>query len=374
VLHLCTYFDRNYLVRGLSLFRSLRDRVENFRLYVLCLDEATYAAITALEEERLCPVRLQTLELHDAELLSIKPARSRIEYYFTCSPAWPRFLLHEHPEIELLTYLDADLFFFFDPGVVIEALGFKSILIVPHRFSPALRDREKYGIYNVGLVSFRNDPIGHACLDWWRARCLEWCFDRVEGGRFADQKYLDDWPQRFSRVTVLHDTAAGLAPWNVGRYALRHARGRFSVEGRPLVFYHFHGLRRLNRWMYDPGLGDYGVRLTPDLRALYARYVHALSATERSLEEKGICAPVGPPALRSGGLIPRSPLLLARGLISGRFGVADWRAMDHRLREGSTRGGAAEHAAPRAPRECEKSGLGPGGTDESGERATRGGD
>src|SRR5205823_10040223 len=103
----------------------------------------------------------------------------------------------------------------------------------------------------VGLMAFRNDSFGRECLEWWRERCLEWCYDRLEGDRFADQKYLDDWPTRFERVVVLQHKGAGVAPWNAMNYQICLQNGRVIVDGQPLIFYHFHGLKIINRWLYE---------------------------------------------------------------------------------------------------------------------------
>jgi hypothetical protein len=121
-------------------------------------------------------------------------------------------------------------------------------MIVPHRFPPWLRHwTELDGIYNGQLVMFRNDERGLAALRWWRERCLEWCYDRREDGKFADQKYLDDWPDRFPGVHVLAHPGGGLAPWNARQYALERRNGALLVEGRPLVFYHYQSLELFRR-------------------------------------------------------------------------------------------------------------------------------
>src|SRR5207244_8164736 len=91
----------------------------------------------------------------------------------------------------------------------------------------------------VGWVSFRRDAHALACLHWWRERCLEWCYDRYEDGRFADQKYLDDWPSRFQRVAVLQHKGANLAPWNLANYTIRANGDRVLVDEAPPILSHF---------------------------------------------------------------------------------------------------------------------------------------
>ena len=68
---------------------------------------------------------------------------------------------------------------------------------------------------------------------WWEDQCIDWCYDRFEAGRFGDQKYLDDWLDRFPEsVHVLQNKGLARGPWNALRFLEKDA-----------IFYHFHGLR-----------------------------------------------------------------------------------------------------------------------------------
>ena len=258
----CTYFDRDYLPRGLALYRSLQQHCRAFRLWVLCLDGECHQILNQLRLPELRLIALEELEAADPKLLEAKRNRSRIEYYFTCTPALPLFVLQQHPDVATITYLDSDLFFFADPAPLFEEMEGHSVAIIAHRFAPHLRYKERNGLYNVGWLSFRRDARGLACLGWWRERCLEWCYDRPEPGRYADQKYLDDWPTRFPGVVVLAHKGANLAPWNVSNYRTSERDGHVWVDDQPLLFYHFQGLTQIRDWFYDTNMAGYRVRPT----------------------------------------------------------------------------------------------------------------
>lgn len=324
----CTYFDRNYLARGLALYRSLREHCPEFRLCVLCMDRETHDCLTRLDLPGVLPIALEDFEAGDAPLLAAKANRSRVEYYFTCTPSLLRYVLERWPAVDLLTYLDADLYFFAAPEPLFEELGDGSVAIIGHRFSPHLRSREQFGRYNVGWLSFRRDEAALACLGWWRERCLEWCYDRAETGRFADQKYLDDWPERFRGVVVLEHRGANVALWNLGGHRLASPDGTtVLVDGHPLIFFHFHGLTRVTAWLYDPDWTAYGVAPSAVLRkSVYLPYLRAWGAAVRLLP----CAPgsgsirTKPQGVRAS--LPRRAagrlrILLAAGrdLLAGRY-------------------------------------------------------
>ena len=286
MLYYCTYFDIHYLIKGLALYRSLVRQAIPFRLWVLCFDEPTYEILRHLELPEIVPISLAEFEEEDAELLKVKANRSRVEYYFTCTPSLPLYVLNHNADIDVISYLDADLFFFSHPAPIYEELGDQSILIVGHRFPPHLSEREQLnGTYNVGFLSLRKNSIGLQCLEWWRERCLEWCYDRPEDGRFADQKYLDDWPVRFQEVVVLQHKGAGLAPWNVTNYTLNLTNDQVLVDSQPVVFYHFHGFRQIYRWLYDPQLTAYGARADHLLKYhIYYAYIRELAEVDRWLQ------------------------------------------------------------------------------------------
>ena len=299
--HFCTYFDSNFLVKGLTLYRSLVQHVrESFTLSVLCFDDLTYQTLKRLSLPGLQPISLAEFEAGDEDLARAKQNRSRVEYFFTCTPSLPLFLFRRNPDAESVTYLDADLFFFSSPDPVFKEFSQGSTLIVGHRYAEHDRHLEQFGVYNVGLLSFRNDASARECLEWWRTRCLEWCYDRVEEGRFADQKYLDDWPQRFRGVVVLQHKGANVAPWNVFQYRITRENDRVRIDDDELVFYHFHRLKLLNRWLCDPGLGQFRSGAVPsEIRDwIYRPYLHALNQTGQWLESQS--APTGHVHLQKG--------------------------------------------------------------------------
>jgi len=292
-IHYATYFDRRYLTRGLALYRSLARHSPPFVLWILCLDDETQRTLARLRLDSVKLVPLAELERADPALLEVKPGRQPVEYYWTCGPAFLRHLLGQHSRIDFLTYLDADLFFFSDPTPIYDEFGDGSILLIEYRRTPvATRASRSKSRFNVGLLVFRRTPAGLACLERWREQCIEWCFDRVEPGRWGDQKYLDDWPTRFDTVTVLRHKGAGLAPWNVGNYRFRYELGRVLVDREPLMFYHFARLRIVTGWLYEPGLHRWGHEMQRTVKHhIYVPYLRELRAAGKLIRGVGGDAP-----------------------------------------------------------------------------------
>ncbi len=248
--YFCTLFDSGYLIKGLAMMRSLQRFCPGMRIFVLCMDPQTKEI---LEKIALPFVECITLsEVEDEALLKAKAERGIAEYCWTLSPCLPSYLMQIHPEIDFLTYLDADLLFYSDVQPIFDEIGEASIAIIEHRFTERLMDREVNGRFCVEWVSFRRDEQGMTCLARWREQCIEWCFYRLEDGKMGDQKYLDEWPERYSGNHIIMHPGAGIAPWNYAKYSFaRDGFGNITVDGVPLIFYHFHQFQLLDNGNFD---------------------------------------------------------------------------------------------------------------------------
>lgn len=288
--HYCTLFDSNYLTRGLALYDSLCRQSKDFHLYILAFNQRALEILQGLNLPHTSILSLQ--EFEDPELLEVKPGRSIAEYSWTCSSSLIFYCLKRF-HLPSCTYLDADIFFFNDPQVLIDELGTSSISLTEHRYTPENDRTETSGRFCVQFMTFKDTDEGFSALRWWRERCLEWCFARLEDGKMGDQKYLDDWPSRFPGVHILRHLGAGLAPWNIQQYSVQCSNPLLMRENSsgltfPPVFYHFHQMRIYPQDTAD--LGAYRLK-SEDLENFYRPYLRVLKQWDDILQQKfGITA------------------------------------------------------------------------------------
>jgi hypothetical protein len=281
--HYCSYFDQHYLVRGLALYQSLCEHAEPFALHILCLDQVCEARMRALDLPFVTVLGLTEFLRHDQALSALQKTRAPLDFYFSCTPSLVLFLFEKFAQIGTLNYVDADLFFFSSPLPIFQEIGAVEIAIIEHRF-PAQRDHSAaHGRFNVGLVYFKRGEQSAACLQRWRAQCIEWCENVAQSGRFGDQKYLDEWPERYAQLCVLQHPGANVAPWNLARHALSGNDAALQVDGVDLIFFHFHRFSRVFWRLYDPVLREFDAPVLPATRALFRRYARALEAAHRQV-------------------------------------------------------------------------------------------
>lgn len=271
VRHFCTYFDHNYLPRGMVMLESLHEHCPQAHVHVLCLSEQCHTALTALAYPHVSLLRLADLEAADPELAATRSTRSLVEYYFTITPSLPWHLLTRGNGIEEVTYLDADMMFFSSPEPIFDEAKDASVIITPHRFSAHLVDLVKYGIFNVSWMTFRRTVEGEKCLAWYRAACLNWCKDELEETRFADQKYLDSFSKLFAYVHAVRHGGAGVAPWNLAGSRIEKHGTTVTVDNDRLIFYHAQGFKNIRGPFYASGLRIYDTPLTSPARAYILR-------------------------------------------------------------------------------------------------------
>jgi len=238
--YFATLFDKNYLVKGLAMIRSLMRCCESASVFVLCLDQYTKEVIDSQSYINIIAIPLSVVETQ--EVLAAKQNRTVAEYCWTLSSVFTWHVLDNYKDIDLITYLDADIYFYSSVEPVFDEIRDSSIAIIEHRFTPRLSDRIVNGRFCVQWCSFRRDYEGLTCLSVWRQNCLDWCYYRVEDGKMGDQKYLDSWPTDYYSCCIINHLGAGVAPWNYPQYAFwtDPIDSIIMVNIVPLIFYHFH--------------------------------------------------------------------------------------------------------------------------------------
>jgi len=234
--HFVTIFNYNFIPQALALYKSMNDHIDDFNLWVICVDDKTKKFLDKKNYNHISTVSLNNLE--NEELRGIKKKRTIGEYIWTLTPFLPDWIFRIDSKVNRLTFLDADTFFLKNPKhIYLEYENSnKPILITRHNYDPIYDQSEKSGIYCVQFIIF--DRLnGKEVRDLWKKECLDWCYNKFEDGKFGDQKYLDKWPEIFSsEVHVLSKDNAFQAPWNARVYNYSDA-----------TMWHFQGFRIIKK-------------------------------------------------------------------------------------------------------------------------------
>lgn len=288
----CTLFDSRYVVRGLAMLASLEPyREPDDEVFVLAMDSQAKRII-----ERESRGRWQLLvvgDMKDQELAAVAERRPYREFCWTCTPALAAWLVRNSAEGEIVVYLDADLWFFRDPRILLRELEDDgTILVHEHRFSSdrAAWDTPLYR-FNVGFLAYRVGAEARACVERWRAQVIECCELDPENGYVGDQGYLAEWPQRYAGLRVMRHIGGGVAPWNVSSHQVGRNGFGPTVDGEDVVFFHFHALRLVGDESTSvlAMLPAAGYQFAPAIREeLYLPYAEALATVIERMRASGM--------------------------------------------------------------------------------------
>lgn len=290
----CTLFDSYYLDKGIALYRSLEQCTEDFKLYIFCFDDKSYEVLSDMKLKQAIIIHHSKIE--DAELLKIKTERSKAEYCWTCTPVIIEYVLMSFHEPNC-TYIDADLYFFKDPQILMDEVKEKkaNIVITKHHFKDSIKGRRlcrRSGKYCVEFNYFDQSENAWEALRWWKEKCFEWCYHLYEPERMGDQKYLEKFPKLFQGVHELQHLGGGVAPWNLEQYSLSRVEGKTPIlvnrknrEEFPIVFYHFQNIRYISENMVNISSETHS-RRTKD--AIYRPYLREIEYSRKLLKEYGI--------------------------------------------------------------------------------------
>ncbi|MGE5677301.1 MAG: hypothetical protein ACM3ZR_04510, partial [Pseudomonadota bacterium] len=246
MLYFCNVVSRTRIYQFLALYASMEKNCPGFRTFVLCMDDDTSRLLKQAGLEHAVPITLD--ELEDKILRKLKSTRKIGEYCWTLKPVLMSYVFEHYENIDWLTYLDADTYFFSDPSVIFSGMENFSVLLSDHDSNEQIKFVEKeVGRFNAGFVSFRNDFVGRECLHWWKKQCIKWCYNTTVTGQFGDQKYLEDMYKLFQGVSPVTIPGINVAPWNDAKYEIHLRDNTIYINDNPLILYHYCGFRLVDK-------------------------------------------------------------------------------------------------------------------------------
>ena len=287
-LNFCLMTTANYITKALVMYDSLMKECKNdFNFFYYAFDQLTYDYLKKLNYKNIIPIPLHDLENFYPELVKTKKTRSTAEYFFTCTPHIMDYALKNY-DIDHITYVDADLFFYNDPIAILKEVKNDSVLITEHRYFPDNNDSVS-GKYCVQFIPIMNDESGNKVIDWYKEKCIEWCYLKAEDGKWADQGYLNHWPEIFDNIVVMENRGGGVARWNSDAYSFVKENDNLKAfnseinKDVDIIFYHFEGLKIYANKLMTVGLLKNEEAL---FKSIYYDYIVKLSSKENELIDK----------------------------------------------------------------------------------------
>lgn len=281
ITNYCTLFNVNYMSRGINLYNSLLKVSNNFRLYIFAFDNLSYDYLVNLNLKKTIIISLKDFE--DSQLKRVKKSRTKTEYFWTCTGSTVLYLFKRY-QIKSCTYLDADLYFYKNPKILIKESRKASCIISKHNYTEKYDQSDTSGIYCVQFMYFKNNILGKKILLDWRKQCIKWCYNRFEDDKFGDQKYLDKWPKKYKGVYVLKNLGGGLAPWNIQKYKImKNKKFQSKLNNKivfDMIFYHFHNLKFINKNLTYIG----GYKIDDNIKKkIYYPYIKKILSINKNL-------------------------------------------------------------------------------------------
>lgn len=240
-----TIVSKNYLPYARTLMASLAEKEPSWDRWVLLVDRLDGACDPAGEAFRLLEV----------EHLPIPP-RDRMLFHYnilelnTAVKPWLLDWLFREKGYDRAIYIDPDIRVYAPLDEVTSALDSGTLAVLTPHLTGRLRDDRspseldilRAGTYNLGFVALGRHAALPSLLDYWCEKSVTEFASDPARGLFTDQKWMDLVPGIWDDVTILRHPGYNVAYWNLAHRPVRREGDRWTVDGRPLVFFHFSGL------------------------------------------------------------------------------------------------------------------------------------
>lgn len=243
---LLTISSKDYISFSRTLIESVFKIHPEFKSYLCLVDEIDGYFNPDLEKN--CKVILSN-SLNIENFNDMKVRYNIVELNTAVKPYAIKWLF-DNLDIDYVIYLDSDIYLFSRLDQLFkEFLQGASIILTPHilypledGYNPDDHSMLKSGIFNLGFIAIRRCPESLEFLDWWSRRLETQCTTDLTNNLFQDQKWCDLAPAFLNDLKILRNEGYNVAYWNLRHRIIKKNNDLYTVNGKPLVFFHFSGI------------------------------------------------------------------------------------------------------------------------------------
>ncbi|MEM1724782.1 MAG: glycosyltransferase family 4 protein [Candidatus Aenigmatarchaeota archaeon] len=180
---------------------------------------------------------------------------------------------------DAVIYLDPDIEVFSPLEKVVTLLNSgASMILTPHICRPIEEDGKKpsdytmlyAGVFNLGFMAARKCFETINFMNWWAEKLKT--FSVFDVNLHVDQKWCDLAPCFLDNLAVLRDEAYNVAYWNLMHRKIKYSDGKYYVNEKPLVFFHFSGIVVDDDNNISKHQDRYTLEDIPELKPLFKSY------------------------------------------------------------------------------------------------------
>lgn len=236
-----TIISKNYLPFARTLYKSTKSKNKNVDFFAFIVDE---------DKSRL---DISGMQIICTDMISIRNYKQRAMYFDITelnTSVKPDVILHFLENgYQSVIYLDPDIKVFYSLDSIFSLLesGIYDFVLTPHittpipdQLFPTEVDILKTGAYNLGFIGVGTGGI--SIIRWWSNRLENLGFNDTASGLFTDQKWIDLLPGLSDNVFIERGKGFNMAYWNLHERRLEEENCLYTIDHKPLVFFHFSGL------------------------------------------------------------------------------------------------------------------------------------
>jgi hypothetical protein len=255
-----TISPRSHLHEALTTATSFLAHNKNIDYVILLTDQIDFT-----ELQRIYPsiIFMNTDFLDKKTMKMMNKAYSKMEYTYAMTPFAIKYLLSN--SYTQVLFLKLETLVLGNLEQLFNKLDSNSAIVTPHLLFPDMSilnikqevDVLLAGVFNGGVIGFRNTNQALTFLDWWSQKTKSQCFRDVSNGLHFEQRWLDFITSFTSNLGIIRNKGVNVAHWNLHERDLKINNGLLYAGKDKCLVFRFSGFDEtnpINLSIYKPNL------------------------------------------------------------------------------------------------------------------------